>query len=56
MNELTAEEKALNLTSQICRQFMGNLPKETQHEVIDALELLKELLPKQEEKKKDEQP
>lgn len=49
-------QEALKFMSDVCMSTMINLPEEAQQKVLDARKVLKELLPKQEEKKKDEQP
>ena len=46
--------EALKFMSDVCMSTMINLSEEAQQKVLTARNVLKELLPKEEEKKKDE--
>ncbi len=47
-------QEALKFLSDVCMSTMINLSEEAQQKVLDARKALKELLPKEEEKKKEE--
>jgi len=47
--------EALKFMSDVCMSTMINLGEEAQQKVLDARKTLKEIIPKEEEKKKDEQ-